>query len=394
MKKMRILFYTMGCRLNQAEADNYQEELSKKGFLIVNKKPFDVAVVNSCSVTHKADREARQAIRKLKKLQPSAKIILTGCADIKLPEVDYYIKDKEKFIEKFSRIFIIAEKIKKQNNIIQRTRANIKIQTGCDNHCTYCYTRIARGKSKSINSRIIIQQIKNKEKQNIKEIVLTGVNIGQYQYGNLNLVDLINKILQETTVPRIRLSSINPEYVAKNKKFQKLFANPRLCQHLHLSLQSGSNSVLKRMNRRYSAAQYLGIIKQYYRVYPLFGFTTDVIVGFPGETEKEFKQTCDFVKKCGFLKIHIFRYSIRNGTPAAIMPLQVAENIKKQRSKILDIINLDLMQKFAKKMRGKKLSVLFEKKITNNWQGHAGNYFLINQKAEADLDNIIIDIIY
>lgn len=414
---MKILFYTFGCRLNQAETDSYQEELSKRGFVIVDKKPFDIAVINSCSVTHKADREARQAIRKLKRLQPKAKIILTGCANIKLPEIDYYIKDKENFSEKFYKCVTPPSPFEEWRRGAGgmrgvRQRANIKIQTGCDNHCTYCYTRIARGKSRSINPQIIIQQIKNKEKQNIKEVVLTGVNIGQYssspsnplslptgqagtdvEKGNYSLTELIKKIFQETKIPRIRLSSINPEFVYKNKKFQNLFKNKRLCQHLHLSLQSGSDAVLKRMNRHYTASQYLKIVKDYQKKFPLFGFTTDVIVGFPGETEKEFKQTCDFVKKCGFLKIHIFRYSKRDKTPASLMPKQVGEDIKRRRSNELNEINAELQKKFKKRMKGKKLSVLFEKEQKGRYLGHAQNYLLVSYKSKKNLENQVKTII-
>jgi len=382
--------------LNQAEEDLYKEELSKKGFIIVNRKPFDVAVINTCAVTHKAERESRQAIRQLKKQCPKTKIIMTGCSNFKLPEVDYYIKDKEKFVEKFlhhisspsTRMWRGGEEG------VRKTRANIKIQTGCDNHCTYCYTRIARGKSRSINPKNIIQQIKNKEKQHIKEVVLTGVNIGQYKYQKLNLTALIRKILQETKIPRIRLSSINPEYVYQNKKFKDLFENNRLCQHLHLSLQFGSNKILKAMNRHYTAEQYLKIIKDYYKSYPLFGFTTDVIVGFPGETEKDFIKTCNFVKKCGFLKIHIFRYSTRTGTAAAKMAGQISDEEKNSRAKILQEINKHLQEKFKKKMQGKKINVLFESKRGNQWFGYANNYLpvLYQYQCAENLENQLLTI--
>ncbi|MFA6028083.1 MAG: tRNA (N(6)-L-threonylcarbamoyladenosine(37)-C(2))-methylthiotransferase MtaB [Patescibacteria group bacterium] len=375
---MKVYFYTLGCRLNQAETDSYQEALAKKGFAItIDNSDFDIAVVNTCAVTHKADREARQSIRKIKRQCPKAKIVMTGCSSEKLEEVDYYIKDKENFVKEFIKIFpksdhLHSHQIKEKVKV----RANIKIQTGCDNHCTYCYTRIPRGRSRSFSPNDIIRQIKNKEKQGVKEVILTGVNIGQYS----SLIGLIKNILKETNIPRIRLSSINPEYVYDNKEFKNLFKNPRVCQHLHLSLQSGSDAILKKMNRHYTSAQYLKIVRDYYKAYPLFGFTTDVIIGFPGETEKDFKQTCALVKKCGFLKIHIFRYSKRQGTPAAKMPHQVPENIKKQRLNILEKINQDLQKKFRKKMKGKKLDVLFEGKVGDYLVGHAGNYLFVKKK--------------
>lgn len=387
---MKIYFHTLGCRLNQAETDSYQEALASKGFTITRDADnFNMAVINSCAVTHKADRETRQAIRKLKRQCPKAKIVLTGCSSVQLPEVDYYIKDKERFVQK--SLAVVSPSISPspsegwRGGQGVRQRANLKIQTGCDNYCTYCYTRIPRGKSRSFAPKDIITQIKNKEKRGVKEVVLCGVNIGHYQYGKNNLWDLIKKILKETNITRIRLSSINPEYVYGNKAFKNLFKNPRLCQHLHLSLQSGSDAILKKMNRRYTGAQYLKIARDYNKAYPLFGFTTDVIVGFPGETEKDFKQTCALVKKCGFLKIHIFRYSKRQGTPAVKMPNQVSEVVKKHRAEILERINKDLQKKFRKKMKGKKLDVLFEGKVGGYWVGHAGNYLVIKKLAKTPL---------
>jgi threonylcarbamoyladenosine tRNA methylthiotransferase MtaB len=379
--------------LNQAEEDVYKEELSKRGFIIVNKKPFDIAVINTCAVTHKAERESRQTIRQLKKQCPMAKIILTGCANLKLPEIDYYIKDKEKFLKIFFQHFNPPSPVywrRGRGMREMRTRVNIKIQTGCDNCCTYCYTRIARGKSRSFSPKSIIQQIKNKEKQDIKEVVLTGVNIGQYKYKKIDLAGLIKKILQETNIPRIRLSSINPEYVYKNKEFKNLFKDKRLCQHLHLSLQSGSDKILKSMNRHYTTKQYLEIINAYYKLYPLFGFTTDVIVGFPDEAEKNFKDTCDFVKKNKFLKIHIFRYSPRQKTAASRMKNQIPEIIKNQRAEILQKINKQLQTAFSKKMKNRKVEVLFESKKDSQWFGHAANYFPVLSAHPQICQNRII----
>ncbi|MFH0818885.1 MAG: tRNA (N(6)-L-threonylcarbamoyladenosine(37)-C(2))-methylthiotransferase MtaB [Patescibacteria group bacterium] len=403
MNNNKIAFYTLGCRLNQAETDKYQDELEKHGFFVVIfKQIFNIAVVNTCAVTHKADREGRQAIRQLKKKCPHAKIIMTGCSDFKMPEIDFYIKNKENFVGEFIKIFGASDKTSyatSLQNRYSRTRSNIKIQTGCDNHCTYCLTTIRRGKSRSFSPIAIINEIKQKEKQGYKEVVLTGVNIGQYKYKNedtntyLRLPELIQQILNQTKIKRIRLSSINPDFVYKNNKFKNLFLNPRLCRHLHLSLQSGSEKILKSMNRNYTAKQYLLIIKDYYKVYPDFGFTTDVIVGFPSETDQDFQDSLDLVKACKFLKIHIFRYSIREGTPAAIMKDQVDEKIKKQRAQQLQKVNQNLQDEFKKKMKGQKLKVLFEVKKGDYWCGHAGNFFSVKYKSKQNLENKISSII-
>ena len=390
---MKVIFHTLGCRLNQAEQDSYKQALAKAGFSIVDQKDkFDIAIINTCAVTHKADRESRRAIRGLKKQNPQAKIVMTGCSNFKLPEVDYYIKDKEGFVGEFLKHFnnyVETQNLASLPDCSAKTRANIKIQTGCDNYCTYCITTHRRGDSKSFAPKKIIEQIKEKQKQDFQEIVLTGVNIGQYKYRDIDLTRLIKKILSETKIKRIRLSSINPEHVYKNSDFKDLFKDPRICQHLHLSLQSGSDKILKSMNRHYNTKQYLEIVQDYYKTFPLFGFTTDVIVGFPTETESDFNQTCSLVKECGFLKIHIFRYSQREGTPAATMPNQAPEPVKKQRAQALEKINQDLQKQFRAKIKGEELEVLFQGKRNGKWIGHAGNFLVVEKKSRQNLENKI-----
>ena len=365
---MRFLVKTLGCRLNQAESKEIMEALCKKGFLFDENNP-ELIIINSCAVTIKADKESRQAVRQFKRKFPEVQIALMGCSDFKIEEVDIYLQDKERALQELLKYFP-EETIRgtAQEVITERTRENIKIQTGCNNACTYCVTRLRRGKPVSREPKKIIQQINQKVEAGAKEVVITGVNIGQHQ----DLTELLEQILAQTEIRRVRLSSIDPEYVYKHQQFFKLFKNSRMCQHLHLSLQSGSDTVLKRMNRKYLTQEYLEITKKYYQTYPNFGFTTDVIVGFPGETEKEFKQTCEFVKACGFFKIHIFRYSPRPETPAASMPDQVDEKIKHQRAQELEKINQELKKDFQEKMLDKELEVLFEVEKDGDWIGHAG----------------------
>ncbi len=389
---MKVLIKTLGCRLNQAESRELGEALEDKGFSIVEKDP-DLIVVNSCSVTHGADRDTRQLIRKLKRANPQAKIAMMGCSDFELEEIDYYFKNKETIIDDLLNKITPSPDVERgKGGEETKTRVNIKIQTGCDSHCTYCVTRLRRGKSISRDPKKIIEQIKEKVKEDCREVVITGVNIGQYKWEGLDLADLLLKILQETMVERIRLSSIDPEYVYDNKKFLDLFKDLRMCPHLHLSLQAGSEDVLKRMNRNYTSEQYLEIVKSFYKDYPLFGFTTDVIVGFPGETEMEFAQTCEFVRECRFLKIHIFRYSPREGTPAATMPDQVDEQVKIQRSQKMQEINEGLQKSFKDKMFGQIVEVLFESKKDGQWFGYAGNYYPVYYKSEENLENKVIEV--
>ncbi|MBU0732402.1 MiaB/RimO family radical SAM methylthiotransferase [Patescibacteria group bacterium] len=401
---MNVLFKTLGCRLNQAEEYEYKKALAYEGFLIVSKDDdFDIAVVNTCSVTHKADRESRQAIRQLKKKNPDVKVVMTGCCDFNIPEVEYYIEDKENFVERFLDIFP-SPKSKKEFTI-NKNRINVKIQTGCDNYCTYCITTHRRGPSRSIDPEKIISQIQDIGKNGFKEIVITGVNIGQYESGfhqirldgghsdvRFQLLDLLKLILEKTKIERVRLSSINPEYIFKNQEFIGLFKDPRMCQHLHLSLQSGSDKILKSMNRHYDSAQYLKVVKSFYQLYPDFGFTTDVIVGFPGETTADYADSTDLVKKCKFLKLHIFRYSPRPGTPAAEMDDQIDEPTKAERATELEQVNQELKQEFQKRMIGKNLDVLFEGERDGYLLGTAGNFLKVKIKSKKDIKNQVINL--
>lgn len=415
---MKIAINTLGCKLNQAESSQIAESLVDFGFSITNSKyaKADLYIINTCSVTQKAERESRQAVYQIKNRDSHAKILVTGCCQIDAPEVTF-LKNKEKIVDiivkefgkqKFKQSVVLHQykdtamplvpsvthwHSKNLFNLClktQRTRALVKIQDGCDNFCTYCIIPYVRGKPKSIPACQIVKDIKKKESFGFKEIVLTGVNIGKYEDGKLGLVDLVKRILKETQIPRIRFSSINPEFV--NDKFISLFEENRICQHLHLSLQSGSNAVLRRMRRNYTTQQYLNIVQKIYRKFPDFGFTTDIIVGFPAESENEFKETCDFVKKIGFLKIHIFRYSRRQNTCAAKMCNQISEEVKRKRATRLEQLNKILKAKFQKKMLGKKSDVLFEIKRGSRWLGFTSNYLRVKQKSNYNLKNQIKNI--
>jgi threonylcarbamoyladenosine tRNA methylthiotransferase MtaB len=408
MKKMKIALYTLGCKLNHAETDELKENLQNEGFFIVDwGKKADVYIINACGLTVGAEQGTRQIIRQAHRRNQKSKIFVTGCFKQKMAEVDYYARNQRKLIKK---IKIIAKNTPSvppfsrgdARGISQnRTRAFIKIQTGCDNFCSYCVIPYFRGKPKSVNAEKIIKVINHKVAQNFKEIVLTGVNICKYNDLHrdaaaskckrpLNLTWLTQKILNETKIQRIRFGSLDPSLI--NDDLISLFHNPQVMPHMHLSLQSGSNRVLKLMNRKYTAPKYLSLVKKIKRQFPLTGFTTDVIVGFPGETEKNFRDTCNFIKKVGFLKVHIFPFSPRPGTAAAKMDGQIDEKIKKDRFGRLAKIADATRKNFIKKMIGQTVSVLFEEKTGNEWFGYTPNYLRVKFRDKQNLNNKIVDI--
>lgn len=390
---MQIYIHTFGCKLNQAESEEIKNKLIKKGWeIIASYQKADVCIINACSVTHGAEQGNRQTIRKIKRKNPNCFIIATGCLREKIPEIDLFIKDKNKIITKLNNIYpnnkTKQRLVSDYDSKTLRTRACIKIQTGCDNFCAYCIIPYLRGKPKSVSYQTVIKNIQEKEKQQFKEIILTGVNICKYQYKNKNLTDLTKLILKKTNIPRIRFGSLDPNLITD--EFIDVFKNKRICPSVHLSLQSGSNSVLKRMNRKYSIAKYNKLIKKFKKISPIFSFTTDIIVGFPGETEKEFIETYELLKKIKFLKIHIFPFSPRPNTPAKNMENQVNQKIKKERLKRLKKIADQERKKIIEKMQEKEFNVLIEEKKDDFWHGFTENYIKIKLKSTKNLKNTII----
>jgi len=389
---MKICLATIGCKLNQAESNKLKENLQKAGFFVVSwEKSPNLALINACSVTRGAEQITRQIIRKIKRKNSKIKIIATGCLQKKIPEIDKFIKNKEKVFN------YIIKNYKKQTKFVsskliphhfsERTRAFIKIQDGCSFKCSYCLTRILRGPAKSISPKEIVKEIKEKEREGYKEVVLVGVNIGLYQSSGFNLVDLLKKIFKETKIPRLRLSSLDPRLIKDD--LIKLFKNPRLCPHLHLSLQSGSDKILKMMNRHYKSRYILSIIKKAKKINPLISFSADIIVGLPGETEKDFQATLNLIKKIKFMKIHFFPFSPRPKTEALKFKNKIPEKIIKKRIQLLKILNEQLKNKFIEKMFGKILPVLFEHKRRTYWEGYTSNYLRVKFKNQENLWNQI-----
>ncbi len=422
---MKIAIYTLGCKLNQAESDELKETLQKEGFFIVGwKNKADIYIVNACSLTVGAEQGTRQIIRQVKNWNPNAKIFVTGCLRQKLPEIDFYTQNQNELIKKIKITAsshskrhdhrIVSKNVQdcsgakmprdNEGNAENRTRAFIKIQTGCDNFCSFCIIPYFRGKPRSVSAIKIIKTINQKINQGFKEIVLTGVNICKYSDRDclhfnaaaskckqsakpLNLARLAKKILNETKIQRIRFGSLDPSLI--DDDFIALFQNPRVMPHMHLSLQSGSSRILKLMNRKYTAKQYLSLIKKIKKRFPFVGFTTDIIVGFPSESEKDFCDTCNLIKKVGFLKVHIFPFSPRPGTPAFCAIPQINEKIKKERFGNLKRIADTARKQFIKKMIGQNVPVLFEEKVNGVWFGYAPNYLRIKLKSKENFKNQI-----
>jgi len=394
---MKIALTTIGCKLNQSEIQDLKQKLQQVGYFIVDKNsPHDIHIINACSITQGAEQITRQKIREAKR-KNKTQIFVMGCLNKTIPEINQVFKNSQQIFNYIKNKFPaeavtlpVCRSVNEGRSSVEgpaeaRTRALIKIQSGCDFNCSYCIINKFRGPAKSLPFSKIIKQIQNKEKQGFKEIILVGQNILQYNYRGKNLIDLVKEILKQTQIPRVRLSSLDPRLISAD--FLALLKNPRLCPHLHLSLQSGSDKILKLMNRHYTAQKYLKIVKRAQKINPLTSITTDIIVGFPGEKNKDFQATLNLVKKIDFLKINIFPYSIRTGTKAAEFKNQVADKIKKERCEKLNALAKKQKAKFLKKMAGKIMPVLFEGKN----QGYTPNYILIKKKTKQNLRNKIIN---
>lgn len=415
---LNVSFITLGCKVNQFESEAMMELFEKEGFKIIPAcEESDIFIINTCAVTKESDRKSRQLINKAKRINKNAIVVAVGCSvqlnserisketsvDIVIgtknkSEIARLIKDKlnnleiETNIEKFKPHESFEElTISKEHD---KTRANIKIQDGCNQFCTYCIIPYVRGPIRSRNSEDIISEVENLSKNGYKEVVINGIHISSYgkdiQKENA-LISLIENINNIDGIERIRLGSLEPNVITEDfmKRLSKL---EKACDHFHLSLQSGSDTVLERMNRRYTASEYrekVDLIRQYM---PNSGITTDIIVGFPGETEEEFDETLSFVKQINFSRIHVFKYSIREGTKAATFENQIEEKVKAQRSKKLIELADQLAHEFMHNMIGKTIDVLVEKKDKNLYEGYTTNYIKTVIESDNDIENKVVKV--
>lgn len=403
---MQIHLKTLGCRLNEAELETWAQTFQTQGHEITNAISMaQMIVINSCAVTQDAARKSRQLIRRIHRENPTAKLVVSGCyATLNTEEaqsllgVDLVVsnKDKAQLVEKalteltFDTMPAMATEPAEIALFTRgRQRAFVKVQDGCRYRCTFCIVTVARGEEVSRDLSEIVAEITALHAQGIQEVILTGVHLGGYGSDNgENIVSLIQTILEKTTIPRLRLGSLEPWEL--NDEFFELFKNSRLMPHLHLPLQSGSNSVLRRMARRCKTEEYAKILHRLRSEIPHFNVTTDIIVGFPDETETEWLEGFEFIKACEFGHIHIFTYSPREGTKAATMPNPVPFEIKKQRSEQLHLLAEQMKRDFYQKNVGHVFEVLWEgqREALENGNvkvfGYTPNYLRVTQKIKEN----------
>ena len=405
---MKLYFDTIGCRLNQSEIEKMAAQARLAGHEIVSQADqADVVVINTCAVTIAASADSRKKIRQAYRAG-SARIAVTGCyASIAphdlaaMPEVHWVFPNSQKD-EVISRILDVdlggcqedSEPRQALPGRQRRTRAFIKVQDGCENFCTFCITRIARGKSKSQPVKEIYRDIESALAGDVKEIVLTGVNLGSWGRdlkGNPTFSSLVKQIIRRYTPERIRLSSLEPWDI--DDEFLEVLGMPGFCQHLHLPLQSGSAGVLKRMGRRNTPQDYHSLLDNLRRISPQIAITSDLMVGFPGESEDEFAESIDFVKACQFAGGHVFNYSVRPGTAAEKMPDGVSSKIRKKRSALMRQVIAESQAAYQSMFAGQVKEVLWEKarKLDGIWQveGLTDNYLRVQAAAPQNLRNTI-----
>ena len=395
---MKIALETLGCKLNQAETESLARQLLDAGYeLTQHPAEADVYILNTCTVTHTADAKARHLLRSARRQNADVYIIAAGCyaqrANAELGAVEGVNRVVDNS-EKANLLQIIKEIPQKARTGKEstgtgsslRTRSFIKIQDGCRNFCAYCIVPYVRENETSVAPETIIGEIKQRAAEGCQEIVLTGTRVGGYGFSGLDLKGLLERILNETEISRVRLSSLQPREISP--ELIKLWHNPRLCPHFHLSLQSGSAAVLKRMKRQYTPAEYLEAVALIRKEVPAVAITTDIIAGFPGETDKEFAESLALCKEVDFARIHVFSYSPRSGTEAAKMPGQVSDKIKKDRSLRMLALAEDCVKRFKESFAGVEMDVLWEKQTGDgDWTGITGNYIRVFAKSKDDLAN-------
>ena len=429
-----VAFHNLGCKVNTYEIEMMQQNARKAGWEIVEfSQKADIYVINTCSVTNIADRKSRQMLHKAKKTNPEAIVVAVGCyaqTDTKGALADDAVdlvignNHKEKLIDiineyeashvKKAVVDDISSPIKYEDYSIEgsseRTRVDIKIQDGCDQFCTFCIIPFARGRIRSRDPKEVVDEIKRLANAGYKEIVLTGIHLSSYgldlhdertsynivakeDYTNFDLIDVIKKVSKIDGIERIRLGSLEPRIITR-QFLESISAIDKVCPHFHLSLQSGCDETLKRMNRRYTANEYAAGVKLIREYYEHPAITTDIIVGFPGETNEEFQKTLKFVESIDFYETHIFKYSRRHGTIADTMPDQLTEKVKAQRSDELEKINEIHMKGFMSAVVGKKEEILTEEqtKIDNRTYtlGHTKNYIMMAVEGAYE-KNLVIE---
>ncbi len=415
---MKIAFYTLGCKVNTYESESVWELFKDSGFKRVDHKEFaDVYIINTCTVTNSGDAKSRKAIRKLIKKNPEAVIAVMGCYSQLSPDdifeidgVDIVIgtKHRENLLELVNRFLNERQRIKdvtdisryrvfdevSVTNFTETTRAFLKIQDGCNNFCTYCIIPYARGPVRSRSKDSILEEARSLVKNNYHEIVLTGIHTGGYgsDLDNYSFFDLLNDLKDVEGLKRLRISSIEVNELT-NEILELISSHSIFAKHLHIPLQSGSDEVLKMMKRKYSKAQFKEHIDHIRRLIPGIAITTDVIVGFPQETEEMFDEMYEFIKLVNFSELHVFPYSKRSGTKAAKMDGHINGIVKSFRVNQLLKLNVELATKFIEDTKDHKLSVIFEQSDDEYTYGHSSTYIYVKVEKDETLHNQLEDVI-
>lgn len=412
---MKVAFYTLGCKVNQYETNAMTQKFIEKGYEVVQvEEKADVYIINTCTVTNMADRKSRQMLRRVKQINPNSVVVATGCyAQVSKDELEQIedidlvlgINEKNNIVEYVNGYLNTRTKYSETSDVLhqsdfldfgtvthmEKTRAVIKVQDGCDRFCSYCIIPYARGRVRSRLPESIINEITQIANAGIKEVVITGIHIASYGKdfrNNYKLIDLLEEINKIEGIKRIRLGSIEPtliteEFVNRLSKLEKI------CDHFHLSLQSGCDATLERMNRKYTTEEFEKVVVLLRKYYKNVALTTDIIVGFPEETNEEFVQTYNYLNKIDFYKMHIFKYSPRKGTKAALMKNQVPGDIKEERSKKLIELSDKNQKEHNEKYIGQKLEVLFEEREKEYIKGHTTNYIVVKTKTDKQIENTI-----
>lgn len=411
-----VAFHTLGCKVNQGETAAMAHLFREAGYEVVDfSEVADVYVINTCAVTVQAEQKSRQIAHRTREQNQHATLVMVGCYPQvaqdrgELPEgIDLLVgsADKPRIVELVERArqasspLIAVSRWTDETSFqmisasqeVGRTRATLKIQDGCQQFCAYCIIPYARGPERSRSIADVVQEAHELVESGFKEIVLTGIHVGSFGQdlpGQPDLAVLVEQVLQVPGLQRLRLSSIEPNEIGE-PLLELMQRHPNFCRHLHVPLQAGQDRVLKAMNRRYNTAEYRAIIDLARSFVPEIAITTDVIVGFPGETEAEFQQTYEFIKELGFSRLHVFRYSRRPGTPAAEMPQQVPQAEKARRSRALIALGQRLAKAYAKRLVGSEQTVLWESQDANGvWSGHTDTYVTVYSNDPSLQSNAI-----
>ncbi len=413
---MRVHLQALGCRLNEAELESWARDFRRQGIQPTRDVgEADIVVVNTCAVTQESVRKSRNLVRRAHRANPRAKLVMSGCyaalsAEAAAEElgVDLVVgnQDKDRLVEIAQRELSLPVMPRLATDPGEmpllargRQRAFVKVQDGCRYRCTYCVVTLARGEERSRPVSDVIEEIRSLEQQGVNEVVLAGVHLGGYGSDNGgSLFQLVAAVLAQTTIPRVRLGSLEPWDLPAD--FWSLFGNPRLMPHLHLPMQSGADSVLRRMSRRCRSGEFLELVEQGRTEVPDLQVTTDIIVGFPGETDEEWQQTLDFVREAGFAHVHIFAFSPREGTKAAVLPQPVPRTVQRERSQQLHALVSEQRRQILDEQLGRSYQVLVEDQFESEaggpavWRGYTPNFLRVQLTAPegADLENRLCEV--